>query len=30
METEAKTKTGPKDLKQKRDSPSRKSLWKIL
>jgi hypothetical protein len=30
METEAKTKTGPKDLKQKRDSPSRGFLQEIL
>jgi hypothetical protein len=30
METVTKTKTGPKDLKQKRDSPSRRSLREIL
>jgi hypothetical protein len=30
METNTKTKTGPKDLKQKRDSPPRRSLREIL
>jgi hypothetical protein len=30
METVKKIKTGPKDLKQKRDSPSRRSLQEIL
>jgi hypothetical protein len=30
METVTKIKTGPKDLKQKRDSPPRRSLREIL
>jgi hypothetical protein len=30
MKTIMKTKTGPKDLKQKRDSPPRRSLREIL
>jgi hypothetical protein len=30
MKTVKKTKTGPKDVKQKRDSPSRRSLREIL
>jgi hypothetical protein len=30
MDTNTKTKTGPKDLKQKRDSPPRRSLREIL
>jgi hypothetical protein len=30
MDTETKIKTGPKDLKQKKDSPPRRSLPEIL
>jgi hypothetical protein len=30
METQLNKTTGPKDLKKRRDSPTRRSLWEII